>query len=135
MPYSFNAISCGRSPGGAKTGSSRGGQPWHWPNTSDSRWPWPRCSSNPELPINFDVLVPLGTPDDERRRLTANPAAYRRETEEFYSKFLPNYLKDLKRVDIAVLAARVGSSLRPRGEFADVPGVPPLRQDHRRAAR
>ena len=80
----------------------------------------------PELPINFDVLVPLGTPDDERRRLTANPAAYRRETEEFYSKFLPNYLKDLKRVDIAALRRESDQAYdRVAAEFADVPGVPP----------
>ncbi len=80
---------------------------------------------HPELPVNFDVLMPADTSDDERRKLTTDPVAYRRQVEEFYTKFLSAYLKALKRADYAALRRESEQAYdRVVADFADVPGVP-----------
>ncbi len=80
----------------------------------------------PDAPVNFDALIPLDTPDDIRRQMTADPAAYRRQIETFQARFQPDYLESLKRADVAALRRESDQAFdRVVADFADVPGVPP----------
>jgi RNA polymerase sigma factor (sigma-70 family) len=81
---------------------------------------------HPDRPVNFDVLLPADTSEDERRRLRADPAAYRRQVEEFYARHLADYMKLLKRADITSLRRESEQAYaRVLADFAAAPAVPP----------
>ncbi len=78
----------------------------------------------PDLPINVDLWAPAQLSDDERRKVTADPAAFRRKVEEFQAKYNPDHYKILKKADFEALR-RESERLYDRvlAEFADVPAV------------
>ena len=75
----------------------------------------------PDLPINFDLWSSADMPVDERRKIEADPAAFRRQVEEFQVRFQPDYFEVLKRADVAALRLESERAYdRVAAEFADV---------------
>ena len=76
----------------------------------------------PDLPADLDALTPPNTPEGERRKMEADPAAYRRQVESFYSKNLPSAYALMKGADLAGPRAEVDrANARVLADFADVP--------------
>jgi RNA polymerase sigma factor (sigma-70 family) len=78
----------------------------------------------PDLPIDFDLWFQGETSAEERRKMEADPAAFRRKVGELQAKFQPDYYKVLKQADIAALRRESEQAYgRVLAEFADVPAV------------
>jgi RNA polymerase sigma factor (sigma-70 family) len=91
-----------------------------------------RMFQRPDLPIDFDLWTPANASDEERRQIAADPASFRRNFEEFQSKYQPEYLKILKKADFEALRAESDRAYaRVAAEFADVPAVLPYNQPTR----
>ena len=78
----------------------------------------------PDLPADLDALTPPNTPDEERRKMEADPAAYRLQVEAFYSKYMPASFEAMRRVDLAALRGEVDrAQAQILADFADIPAV------------
>ena len=76
----------------------------------------------PEAPVDLDILFPLGVPDDIEKKHASDPAAFRRDVEQAYSRNQPDVVKALKQTDI-VACRREADRMFDRvvTDFGDVP--------------